>query len=103
MDAIDVSKSIRMVADSGKVLLGAQETRKMALSGKARLVIMSSNCPQNYRHDVEHYCRIAGISVMQFPGTSLELGTACGKPFPVSTMAVLESGNSDILEIAKRK
>ncbi|MFA6048793.1 MAG: 50S ribosomal protein L30e [Candidatus Micrarchaeia archaeon] len=103
MESYDVSRSIRLAVDSGKVLLGAQESRKVALSGKARLIIVSGNCPDNYKQDVEHYAKLASIELMRFPGTSVELGTACGKPFPVSMMTVLEAGNSDILEIARRK
>ncbi len=103
MENVDVSRSIRMAVDTGKVLLGVQESRKNALSGGARLVIVASNCPAQTKQDLEHYCKAADISVMRFPGTSVELGTACGKPFPVSAMTVMEAGNSDVLEIAKRK
>ena len=46
--------------------------------------------------------KAANISIMQFPGSSVELGTACGKPFPVSVMTIQDAGNSDILDVAKR-
>lgn len=95
---MDVEKSIRMASDTGKVKLGVQSAKKIALNGSARLVIIAENCPVESKQDLEKYCGIAKIPVMHFAGTSIELGTICGKPFPVSVMSVLDVGNSDILE-----
>jgi len=32
-----------------------------------------------------------------YPGDNLELGAACGKPFAVSSLVILDQGSSDIL------
>jgi large subunit ribosomal protein L30e len=39
--------------------------------------------------------------VYKFPGTSLELGAACGKPFAVSVLTVLAPGESSIMSLLK--
>jgi large subunit ribosomal protein L30e len=36
-------------------------------------------------------------AVHHYTGTNIELGTACGKLFRCSTMAILDAGDSDIL------
>jgi large subunit ribosomal protein L30e len=34
---------------------------------------------------------------MKFEGSSIELGAVCGKPFSVNSLAVIEAGESKIL------
>jgi large subunit ribosomal protein L30e len=38
------------------------------------------------------------MKVIRFNGNSLELGAACGRPFSVNSLAIIESGNSKILD-----
>jgi len=99
---MDLHKSIRMVADTGKVLLGTNRARKIALNGTAKLVVIASNCPSEAKQDLEHYCKLASIPVLEFQGTSVELGTTCGRPFSVSVLTVLEPGNSDIMDAVRK-
>ena len=37
------------------------------------------------------------VPIHVFPGKSFEIGKACGKPFAVSVVSVLDEGKSDIL------
>jgi large subunit ribosomal protein L30e len=39
---------------------------------------------------------------MEHAKDSVDLGTLCGKPFPVSAMVILEPGDSKILELVKK-
>ncbi|MBI5229285.1 50S ribosomal protein L30e [Candidatus Micrarchaeota archaeon] len=94
---MDLSKAIRIAVDTGKVELGSDKTRKLALNGGAKLVIVSSNCPKHVLQDLRHYCVLSSIPLIEFSKTSIELGTICGKPFPVSAMSVIDEGNSDIM------
>lgn len=98
---MDLDKSIRLAVDSGKVELGAAKGIKFALTGSAKLIILAKNCPRHISQDVRHYCAQSQLSIVEYDGTSLELGKICGKPFPVSVFSVLEAGDSDILEAAK--
>ncbi len=94
---MDLNKAIRLVVDTGKVEMGSDKARKIALLGGAKLLVLASNLPRPARRDLEHYARLSGIPLLEFDGTSIELGTICGKPFPVSALSVLEEGNSKIL------
>ena len=99
---LDLGKAIRIAVDTGKVALGADGTLKRAMHGDAKLVILSSNCPSDRKSDLERYSKLSGVPLVEFVGTSVELGVACGKPFPVSAMSVMEEGNSDILKAVQK-
>ncbi len=99
---IDINKAIATTVRTGKVFLGANNTVKNAKIAKVKLVIVAANCPRNPREGIEYYCRISGIPLVTYDGTSIDLGVACGKPFTVSALAVREAGDSDILKLAEK-
>ncbi len=96
-----LGKAIRQCVDSGKVEFGANRGVKNVLSGHAKLIIFSSNCPEELLQDAMHFCRLSGIPTIIYGGTSFELGTIAGRPHPVSMLTVYEAGNSGILQMAK--
>lgn len=98
----DLSRAIRQCVDSGKVEFGAATGVKASLSGRAKMVIISSNCPATLSQDVKHYCHLSGIPMLVYEGTSFELGATAGRPHSVSVLTVQDAGNSGILEFAKQ-
>ena len=87
---MDITRSLKTVVSTGKVVFGLDQTKKAIKEGKAKLVLRASNCPER---------DFSGASVHEFKGTNAELGAACGKPFSISVMAILEAGESDILSL----
>jgi len=100
---MDLGTSIRMAVDTGKIVFGSDRTKKLALSGKPKLVVIAANCPAETRQDLEHYCKLSKVQLHTYPGTGVDLGTTCGKPFVISAFAVLDFGNSDLGELVKTK
>lgn len=100
---MDINKEIRQVVDTGKVILGRDKSLKAIRLGKAKLVIVASNCPSEVLADIKRYGGLANIPVHIFGRDSAELGVACGKPFLVNVLAVLEPGNSNILSLGGKK
>ncbi|WP_457554655.1 50S ribosomal protein L30e [Candidatus Pyrohabitans sp.] len=100
---MQVERAIRVAVDTGKVYLGAKETLSAVRSGEAKLVVVARNCPGDAKEDLMRYARLADVPVYEYPGTSLELGAVCGKPYVVSMLAVVEAGDSDIFELGRRK
>ncbi|KPV64466.1 MAG: 50S ribosomal protein L30e [Candidatus Bathyarchaeota archaeon BA2] len=98
---IDINKAIANTVKTGKVLFGTNNAIKNAKTGKAKLIIVASNCPRKNHEDIEYYCRLSNIPVTIYNGTSIDLGAACGKPFVVSALTVREPGDSDILKITE--
>jgi large subunit ribosomal protein L30e len=87
----DISKVLRSALSTGKVVLGIKQTRDTVKNGTAQVVVVSSDCMEQSLRELK------GIALMKYPGASVDLGVACGKPFSISALAVLEPGNSEIL------
>ncbi|EWC46523.1 60S ribosomal protein L30 [Drechslerella stenobrocha 248] len=92
-----INSRLALVMKSGKVCLGYKSTLKMLRSSKAKLVIIAGNTPPLRKSELEYYAMLAKTNVHHFAGNNIELGTACGKLFRCSTMAILDAGDSDIL------
>ncbi|MEM4390025.1 MAG: 50S ribosomal protein L30e [Candidatus Micrarchaeia archaeon] len=95
---VDLAKAIRMAVDTGKVEFGTRRSLKLTLHGKPKLLILAANAPRAIRASLESKARAAGVPVKVYEGSSLELGSVCGKPYPVLALSILEPGNSPILE-----
>ncbi len=100
---MDINIEIRRAVDTGKVSFGEKTAEKNILKGNGELIIISSNTKKLLKERLEHYTKLSEIPFYEFQGTSIELGSVCGKPFPVSVMTVLNKGKSKILEINDKK
>jgi large subunit ribosomal protein L30e len=96
---LDLNREIRQAVTTGKVILGSDKGLKSLKLGQAKLVILAVKCNEIVRADVEQYAKLAGIPIHIYPGDSTELGLACGKPFLVNMMTVIDPGSSNILNI----
>ncbi|RHX97324.1 hypothetical protein DYB37_005262 [Aphanomyces astaci] len=92
--AVDnINSRLQLVMRSGKVALGYKETLKNLRNGKG-----TSFSTTIYRYsEIEYYSMLAKTGVHHFAGNNNDLGTACGKYFRVSSLVVLDAGDSDIL------
>lgn len=99
---MDIDKAISTVVRTGKVYFGTKSTLQSAKNGKAKLVIITMNCPPNVRDDVEKYCKLSKIPVITYRGSSKDLAAVCGKPFIISALAIRELGDSEILGMTEK-
>ena len=96
---IDVDNELRLACKTGKVILGSRRTVEEVKWGRAKLVIVASNCPKPVRDDIQYYAKLSGIPVYVHRKTSIDLGRVCGKPFQVAAIAIRDPGDSRILEV----
>ncbi len=96
---MDLDRGIRVAVDTGSVTLGSDKSIQALKLGKGKLVIVAENCPEDKREDLDQYSKLSDIPVYNYKGTSVELGSVCGKPFTVATMIIKDPGDSNILEI----
>jgi large subunit ribosomal protein L30e len=101
--SVNVVREIQTALKTGKVVLGFNRTRRALVNGKAKMVIVAMNAPSDIREEIEYYSKISGTPVYVFEGTSRDLGATCNKPFFVAAMAIIDPGESMILELAKAK
>ncbi len=98
MNISDIASEVRLAVDSGEVAIGTNSVTKAMHENKAKLIIAVANSRQNDLLDIEHMAKIAGIKVSIVEGTPNALGAVCGKPYQVSMLAIIDQGNSNILE-----
>lgn len=95
---MDLDKAIRLAVDTGEVQFGSESAKNLASHAKAKLIILSANCPKETSATITRYAKLSRTPTLKYKGTSLELGSLCGVPFPVSALSIMEEGNSNILE-----
>jgi large subunit ribosomal protein L30e len=98
-----LTMAVRLAVESGKVEFGGKAGISSALQGSAKLFVVSNNTPEGIKVKVESFSKSAGIPLIQFEGNSMELGSVCGKPFPVTVLSVFETGSSNIMDLVKKK
>ncbi|BAW31776.1 MAG TPA: 50S ribosomal protein L30e [Methanothermobacter sp.] len=96
---MDIDRGIRVAVDTGNVILGSRKSIQNLKLGKGKLVIIAENAPEDVKEDVEYYSKLSNIPVYVYNGSSVELGSVCGKPFTVTTLLIQDPGDSTILEI----
>ncbi len=96
---MDLQRSLRTAVGTGKVLIGADQTHKAVAKGEAKLVILATNTPAG--EDIRAAPSETRVPVYDYAGMGTQLGPACGKPFAISALAVVDAGESDILALAK--
>ena len=92
-----MNAKLALAIKSGKYTLGYKSTVKALRKGKSKLVIIAGNTPVLRKSELEYYAMLSKTPIYYFQCGNNELGTACGKLFRVSTLAVLDAGDSDIL------
>ena len=95
---MDVNWAIKTAVNTGKVELGAKQTRVIAKKGDAKMIIRARNCPFPDFVGEKH----GAVPVYTYPGTGQELGAACGKAFAVAVCAVIDPGTSGITSLLKQ-
>ena len=86
---------------TGKVLIGSKKVIKNLRFGKTKGVIVASNTPKDIIDDLTYYSQFAKIPIIEYPNTSIELGSICGRPHSVCSICVLDAGQSKILSQKK--
>lgn len=97
-----LTTAVRLAVESGKVQYGARTGIAASILGKAKLFVLASNTPADTRQKIEAYSKASDIPLIDFEGTTMELGSVCGRPFPVSVLSVFEVGTSSIMDLAKK-
>jgi large subunit ribosomal protein L30e len=94
---MNLQKELRSAITTGNVVLGSEQALKKTLNGGAKLVIVSSNCPNI--EEFEKGSEGSGVKLYKFNKNSVELGSTCKKPFAISALAIIDEGESKVLDI----
>ena len=97
----EIEKQIRVIQKTGKLKYGLRNVMRALQRGEAKLIIMATNIPEDMKLTIKYLCALTKTPIVEFPGTSAELGVACGRPHLVSSIAVIDLGASSIQDLAK--
>lgn len=96
-----ITVAIRLAVESGSVEFGARAGISANNDSKAKLLVVANNLPASIKTKVDTFVKTSKIPVIVFDGSSMELGSVCGKPYPVSVLSVYKEGSSNILDLVK--
>ena len=97
---IDFNKQLQIAVKSGKLSFGVKEAIDAARLAKAKLIILTANCPEPDKSNIIQYAKQSLIPLYNYSGTSRDLGSACNKPYVIAALVVKEPGDSEILKLA---
>uniref|UniRef100_A0A8D2JVG2 Large ribosomal subunit protein eL30 n=1 Tax=Theropithecus gelada TaxID=9565 RepID=A0A8D2JVG2_THEGE len=92
-----INSRLLLVIKSGKYILGYKQTLKMIRQDKAKLSILTENCPALRKSKIECYTVLTQTGVHHYSDNTFELGIACGKYRSVCTQSIIDPGDSDII------
>ncbi len=92
---MDVRREIRVAVNTGEATFGVKEALENLDEGNAEMLIVARNCPEE-KFSGEEY---EDVPIYHFRGTNQELGSTVGKPFAISTIAILDSGQSNVTSL----
>ena len=94
---MDINKALRTAVSTGKVYFGLDQTIKSVDAKKAKLLICAENMPKGELDALNEHSEKPAIYT--FKGNNMDLGAACGKPFGVSVISIVNEGDSAILSL----
>jgi large subunit ribosomal protein L30e len=71
-----------------KIIIGYKKVTKAIKNDIPKLVVLAENIPEEMKKEIEHSAKVLNIKVEIIDKSSVELGTLCGKPFPVAALAI---------------
>jgi len=85
---MDLTKLIKEKIKKKKILLGYNTVMKFLKSGRPELIIYANNFPEEKKKILKHNAQISNVKIEEYPNDGVNLGLVCGKPFPVSVLAI---------------
>ncbi|NPA22142.1 MAG: 50S ribosomal protein L30e [Candidatus Micrarchaeota archaeon] len=92
-----VAENLRLIAETGKVVIGSREAERVVIAGEAKALYIATNIPKETTERFKALAERASIPVVEY-STSVDLGQIIGRPHPVSVIAVLEPGEGQLPE-----
>ncbi len=82
-----MSEELRKALKEKSLTLGTEQTLKKLKNGEVKTVFLASNCPEQIRTKVEHYCKVSGAKVVELDLPDKEIGLLCRKQYNVAVLS----------------
>lgn len=84
----DFLNELKEALNKKNVVIGSRQAIRLLKTGELKSIIVSQNCPENIKKDINHYAKMRQMDVKKFNGDSKQLGILCGRPFSIATIAI---------------
>ena len=95
---MDIARQLKQGINTGKLVFGQRQTSSHCSKGDAKLVLVAANCPESFINDLRN--SHPSVPIHQVTMVNRQLGAACGKPFPISSLCIIDEGQSELLQLA---
>ena len=94
---MDIARQLKQGINTGSIVFGQRQTYSHCAKGLAKMVLVAANCPEEYvnKFRTSH----PQVPIHQVKLVNRQLGDACGMAFPISSLCILDPGQSDLLQL----
>ncbi|TFG20437.1 MAG: 50S ribosomal protein L30e [Promethearchaeota archaeon] len=97
----DIDTNIKVAYKTGKIIYGKKQVLKELRQNPFKMLIIANNCPKELENQLNYYNSLMKnkLFIHKYKGSSWDLGLACAKPYMISVIGVIDSGDSDLLSL----
>jgi len=95
---MDISRQLKLANTTGHLLYGQRQATDACAKGDAKCIILAANCPQKYIDELA--ANHPEVTMHRTGMVNRDLGVASGKPFSISTITVIDAGESELLTLS---
>ena len=94
---MDLSRQRKNAIATGNLRFGQRQAIDACARGEAKVVILAATCPTDFTDEL--HANHPEVTKFRSGMVNRELGIACGKPFAVSTISIIDAGDSELLQL----
>ncbi|RPG70054.1 MAG: 50S ribosomal protein L30e [Euryarchaeota archaeon TMED99] len=94
---MDLNRQLKNAIATGNLRFGQRQAIDACARGEAKLIIFAANCPTEFTDEL--HANHPEVTKFRAGMVNRELGIACSKPFAVSTISIIDAGDSDLLQL----
>ncbi|MEM2652982.1 MAG: ribosomal L7Ae/L30e/S12e/Gadd45 family protein [Nitrososphaerota archaeon] len=94
----DLKRHLEVISRTGKIIFGFRQSKLAVLNRKAKLVILSRDCPPSLEREIKIVCKMSATPYLKSNASSRELSYMAGKPFTSAVISIVDFGSSNLLE-----
>jgi|TARA_B100001758_G_C18202647_1_gene500662 large subunit ribosomal protein L30e len=94
---MDLNRQLKNAIATGSLRFGQRQAIDACARGEAKLIIFAANCPTEFTDEL--HANHPEVTKFRAGMVNRELGIACSKPFAVSTISIIDAGDSDLLQL----
>ena len=94
---MDLSRQLKNAIATGNLRFGQRQALDACARGEAKVILFAANCPSEFIDEL--HASHPEVTKFRSGMVNRELGIACGKPFAVSTISIIDAGDSELLQL----